>query len=170
MRICVFGAGAVGGHIAARLAAAGNDVSVIARGAHLAAMREKGITLLHGDQRITGSVRAAEDPVSLGAHELVIVTLKANALAGIAKELKSMLKGETPVVFAQNGIPWWYGTGLAAGRPRPPDLSRLDPGGALRAAIPAELVVGAVVHSANDVVEPGVIENRTPGNNMIVLG
>src|SRR4051812_37580076 len=170
MRICVFGAGAVGGHIAARLAAAGNDVSVVARGAHLAAMREKGITLLHGEQRITGSVRAAEDPASLGAHELVIVALKANALAGIAKELKSMLKGEPPVVFAQNGIPWWYGTGLAAARPRPPDLSRLDPGGALRAAIPAELVVGAVVHSANDVIEPGVIENRTPGNNMIVVG
>src|SRR3954469_15723294 len=137
MRICVFGAGAVGGHIAARLAAAGNDVSVIARGAHLAAMREKGITLLHGDQRITGSVRAAEDPVSLGAHELVIVTLKANALAGIAKELKSMLKGETPVVFAQNGIPWWYGTGLAAGRPRPPHPPRPPPRGALRPAPPA---------------------------------
>src|SRR4051812_38062729 len=107
MRICIYGAGAVGGHLAARLAAAGNDVSVGAGGPHLAAMREKGITLLHGAERITGRVRAAEDPAALGAQELVMVTLKANALSGIAKELKGMLKGEPPVVFAQNGIPWW---------------------------------------------------------------
>ncbi len=170
MRICVYGAGAVGGHLAARLAASGEDVSVVARGPQLAAVREKGIILLHGEQRIAGKVRAAEDPASLGPQELVIVTLKANALSGIAKELKGMLKGETPVVFAQNGIPWWYGLGLSSGRPRPPDLSRLDPGGALRASIPAAQVIGAVVHSANDVVEPGVVENRTPGNNMVVVG
>jgi 2-dehydropantoate 2-reductase len=170
MRICIYGAGAVGGHLAARLAAAGNDVSVVARGPHLAAMREKGITLLHGAERITGRVRAAEDPAALGAQELVMVTLKANALSGIAKELKGMLKGEPPVVFAQNGIPWWYALGLAPARPRPPDLARLDPGGALRAALPVGSVIGAVVHSANVVVEPGVVENRTPGNNMIVLG
>jgi len=170
MRICVYGAGAVGGHIAARLAAAGEEVSVVGRGAHLAAVRERGITLLHGDERITGKVRATDDPASLGPQQLVIVTLKANALSGIAKELKSMLKGDTAFVFAQNGIPWWYGNGLAASRPRPPDLSRLDPGGALAAALPAQHVVGAVVHSANDVVEPGVVENRTPGNNMIVVG
>src|SRR5436190_9991818 len=109
MRICVYGAGAVGGHLAARLAAAGEDVSVIGRGAHLAAMREKGLTLLHGEERITARVRATDDPASLGRQDLVIVTLKANALSGIAKELESLSKGETPVVFAQNGIPWWYG-------------------------------------------------------------
>jgi len=170
MRICVYGAGAVGGHLAARLAAAGEEVSVIARGAQLAAVRERGIILLHGGERITGKVRAAEDPASLGPQDLVIVTLKANALSAIAEKLKILLRKETPVVFAQNGIPWWYGLGLASGRPRPPDLSRLDPGGALRAALPAQQVVGAVVHSANELIEPGVVENRTPGNNMIVVG
>jgi 2-dehydropantoate 2-reductase len=170
MRICVYGAGAVGGHIAARLAAAGQDVSVVGRGPHLAAMREKGITLLHGGERITGRVRATDDPSSLDPQDLVIVTLKANALGGIAKEVKTLLKGDACVVFAQNGIPWWYGMGLAASRPRPPDLSRLDPGGALHAACSSVRVIGAVVHSANDVVEAGVVENRTPGNNMIVVG
>jgi len=170
MRICVYGAGAVGGHLAARLAAAGEQVSVVGRGAQLAALRDKGITLLHGAERIHGKVRAAEDPAALGPQDAVIVALKANALFSIAEKIKALSKGDTPVVFAQNGIPWWYGLGLAAGKPRPPDLSRLDPGGALRAALPAQQVVGAVVHSANELLEPGVVENRTPGNNMIVLG
>ena len=170
MRICVYGAGAVGGHLAARLAAAGEDVSVVARGPQLAAVRERGIILLHGGERITGKVRAAEDPAALGPQDLVIVTLKANALSAIAEKIRVLLQSETPVVFAQNGIPWWYGLGLAASKPRPPDLSRLDPGGALRAALSVGQVVGAVVHSANELVEPGVVENRTPGNNMVVLG
>jgi len=170
MRICIYGAGAVGGHLAARLAAAGEEVSVLARGAQLAAVREKGIILLHGAERITGKVRAAEDPASLGPQDVVIVTLKANALSSIAAKLKALLNGDTPVVFAQNGIPWWYALGLSSSRPRPPDLSRLDPGGALHAVLPAQQIVGAVVHSANELVEPGVVENRTPGNNMIVVG
>jgi 2-dehydropantoate 2-reductase len=170
MRIAIYGAGAVGGHLAAKLAAAGNDVSVVARGAHLAAMRNKGITLLHGDERITGKVRAAEDPAALGAQELVIVTLKASSLSSIAKGISILAKGGAPVVFAQNGIPWWYAMGLSAGRPPPPDLSRLDPGGALRSTLAPENVIGAVVYSANDVIEPGVVKNHTPGDNMVVVG
>jgi 2-dehydropantoate 2-reductase len=137
-------------------------------------MRNKGITLLHGDERITGKVRAAEDPAALGAQELVIVTLKANGLSSISKGIAVLAKDGAPVVFAQNGIPWWYAIGLSAGRPPPPDLSRLDPGGALRSALAAENaqsnILGAVVYSANDVIEPGVVKNHTPGDNMVVVG
>src|SRR5712692_3839363 len=85
MKLCVFGAGAVGGHIAARLAAAGNDVCVIARGAHLKSIQEKGLKLLHGDETIVGRVRASEQPADLGNQDFVIVTLKANLLAVLAE-------------------------------------------------------------------------------------
>ena len=154
MRICVFGAGAVGGHFAARLAAAGHDVSVVARGAHLEAMRRNGVRLLHGDEVIQGRVRTA-DP---GPQDAVLVTLKANMLGSFADAAAPLLTPETEVVFAQNGIPWWY----------PADLPRLDPGGKLKRTI--KNVVGAAVYSANEVVEPGVIRNFVPNNNMLVIG
>ena len=85
MRICIYGAGAVGGHLAAKLAVAGHEVCVIARGENLAAIRKNGIRLRHGDQEILGKVKAAEDPAELGPQDLVIVTLKANALAGFSR-------------------------------------------------------------------------------------
>ena len=170
MRICIFGAGAVGGHLAAKLAAAGNEVSVVARGAHLAAIRAKGLRLLHGDEEISGKVRASDKASELGAQDLVIVTMKANVLPSAAEGLAPLLGKETPVVFAQNGIPWWYGIGLAASKRKPPDLSRLDPGGALRKAVSPERILGAVIYSANDLVEPGVVLNHTAGNNMLVVG
>jgi len=170
MRLCIYGAGAVGGHLAAKLAAAGHEVGVIARGRNLAVLRENGIRLRHGEREIAGRVRAEEDPARLGPQELVIVTLKANALAGFAGNCAPLLARDTPVVFAQNGIPWWYASGLAAARPAPPDLSRLDPDGALRKAVEPRRIVGAVVYSANDQVEPGRVVNHTPGNNMVVVG
>jgi 2-dehydropantoate 2-reductase len=156
MRICVFGAGAVGGHLAARLAAAGHDVSVVARGAHLEAMRRDGVKLLHAQEIIAGRVRTA-DP---GRQDAIFVTLKANMLASFADAAAPLIGRATAVVFAQNGIPWWY----------PADLPRLDPGGKLKKAVPAESVVGAAVYSANEVVEPGVIRNFVPNNNMLVIG
>ena len=150
-KICVFGAGAVGGHIAAKLAARGHDVSVVARGAHLEAMRTKGITLIHGAQTIHGRVRTT-DP---GPQHFIFVTLKANALSAFADAARGLVGKDTGVVFAQNGIPWWYGLGLSSQRPRPPDLSRLDPGQKLARAIPLENIVGGVVYSANVLREPG---------------
>lgn len=156
MRICIFGAGAVGGHLAARLAATGHDVSVVARGAHLEAMASRGIRLLHGDEVIHGKVTAG----AAGVYDAVIVTLKANMLGLFADAAAPLVGRETAVVFGQNGIPWWYGG----------DLPRLDPGGRLRNAIPARNVVGGVVYSANEVVEPGVIRNFVPNNNMLVIG
>src|SRR6267142_1038645 len=100
MRICVFGAGAVGGHIAARLAANGRDVSVVARGAHLEAMRSRGVKLLHGDEIISGKVRTA----GIGVQDAVFVTLKANMLGAFAVAAAPLLGPDTAVVFAQNGI------------------------------------------------------------------
>src|SRR5262245_25992918 len=170
MRICVFGAGAVGGHFAAKLAARGHDVSVVARGAHLAARRERGVTLIHGQDTIRGRVRAAERAAELGLQDFVFVTLKANRLGAFAEQAAPLLGKDTGVVFAQNGIPWWYGMGLRADRPRPPDLSRLDRDGKLARAIPAQNIIGGVVYSANEVREPGVIVNNVPGNNMLVVG
>ena len=170
MRICVYGAGAVGGHLAAKLAAAGHAVSVLARGAQLAAIREKGLLLLHGDERISGKVKASERSAELGAQDCVLVTMKANALPAAAAGLGPLLGRDTPVVFAQNGIPWWYGIGLASSKRRPPDLSRLDPGGILGKTIAPERIIGGVIYSANDLVEPGVVLNHTAGDNMLVVG
>jgi 2-dehydropantoate 2-reductase len=162
----VFGAGAVGGHVAAKLAAAGHDVSVVVRGAHLEAMRANGITLLHGADTIRGRVRTS-DP---GLQDYVFVTLKANALDAFADAARQLVGEETAVVFAQNGIPWWYGVGLSKDRPEPPDLGTLDPGSRLRNVLQKNQIIGCVVYSANEVREPGVIVNNVPGNNMLVVG
>jgi 2-dehydropantoate 2-reductase len=167
VRICIFGAGAVGGHLAAKLAAAGNDVCVVARGAHLEAMRAGGVTLLHGEQTIRGQVRASDRATQLGAQDVVLVTLKANLLPVFARDAASLLGPETAVAFVQNGIPWWYGQGLSG---KLPDFSRLDPGGELARAVSPERVIGAVVFSANEVDAPGVIRNLVPGRNMLVVG
>src|ERR1700752_5274302 len=113
MKICVFGAGAVGGHIAAKLAASGHDVAVVARGAHLEAMRDKGIKLIHGKDTISGRVRAVPGAAGLGLQDFVFATLKANALGDFAAGAAPLLGSDTAVVFGQNGIPWWYGIGLS---------------------------------------------------------
>jgi 2-dehydropantoate 2-reductase len=156
MRICIFGAGAVGGHLAARLSAGGHQVCVVARGPHLAAMKAHGVKLLHGDEVIAGPVRTAD----IGVQDAVFVTLKANALASFAEAAAPLLGPDTAVVFAQNGIPWWYAEAMES----------LDPGRRLQKAIPRASVAGGVVYSANEVVEPGVIRNFVPGNNMLVIG
>ncbi len=170
MRICIFGAGAVGGHFAAKLAARGHDVSIVARGAHLEVIRARGMTLIHGAETIRGKVRAAEHAAGLGVQDFVFATLKANLLGAFADQAAALLGPETGVVFAQNGIPWWYALGLSPQRPAPPDLSRLDPGGKLARAVPVQSIIGGVVFSANEVREPGVIVNNVPGNNMLVVG
>lgn len=151
MRICVFGAGAVGGHLAARLAASGHDVSVVARGAHLEAMRRHGVKLLHGDEIIQGKVRTAD----IGTQEAILVALKANMLGVFADAAAPLLGPDTVVVFAQNGIPWWYS-------PHPDEK--------LKRSVPAANLAGGVVYSANEVLEPGVIRNFVPNNNMLVIG
>jgi 2-dehydropantoate 2-reductase len=170
MRICVYGAGAIGGNFAARLAAAGNDVSVVARGAHLDAIRTRGLTLRTGDRAIVGKVKASDRPADLGPQDVVISTLKASSLGDLAANVTPLLGPDTPVVFAQNGIPWWYGNGLAEHRPKAPDLSRLDPGGALAKAVGFERALGGVITTSNHVIEPGVIHNISPDRNTLWVG
>lgn len=170
MRICVFGAGSVGGHLAAKFAAAGHTVSVVARGANLAAIQANGIALREGARTIAGRVRASDRPADLGAQDVVFVTTKTTGLPALAASASALSDVNTAFVFVQNGIPWWYAQGLAASRPPPPDLSRLDPGGALAGAVAPGRVIGAAVYSANGLAEPGVVVNHTEGRNMLVVG
>jgi 2-dehydropantoate 2-reductase len=170
MRICVFGAGAIGGNFAARLADSGNEVSVVARGAHLEAIRAKGLTLLAGDKKIVAKVHASDRPADLGPQDAVVSTLKATALGDLAASVAPLLGPDTPVVFAQNGIPWWYGHGLAQSRPPAPDLSMLDPGGALAKSVGLHRTLGGTISSPNHVAEPGVVVNEIPDRNVLCVG
>ena len=170
MRICVFGAGAVGSHFAVRLALAGHDVSCVTRGPHLQATKANGLTLRTGPERLTANVRASDDPSELGAQDVVISTLKANALGSLAAGLRPLLRDDTAVVFAQNGIPWWYNIGLPAEHPSTPALDFLDPGGQLQALLGRERIIGGVIFSSNEIVEPGVVVNDSPERNMLIVG
>jgi 2-dehydropantoate 2-reductase len=170
MRICIFGAGAVGSHFAVRLALSGHEVSCVMRGAHLDAVKAKGLTLRVGDASFNAKVKASDDPAALGAQDLVISTLKATGVGSLASGLKPLLRDDTPVVFAQNGIPWWYDIGLPDDHPPPPDLGFLDSGGRLRAAVPKPRIIGGVIFSSNEVVEPGLVANLTPERNMLLVG
>jgi 2-dehydropantoate 2-reductase len=170
MRICVFGAGAVGGHIAAKLAAAGHEVSAVARGANLEGLRANGIALREGERTFAGRVRASDNAADLGVQDVVFVTTKATALAALETAAQPLSHAGTMFVFVQNGIPWWYAHGLNSQRPRPPDLSRLDPGGVLARTLPPQSVIGAVVYSSNNLVAPGTVQNHSEGRNMLVIG
>jgi 2-dehydropantoate 2-reductase len=170
MRICIFGAGAVGSHFAVRLALAGHDVSCVMRGPHLEAVKARGLTLRVGDAEFPAKVRASDDPAAFGPQDLVISTLKANSLASLVTGLPPLLRDDTAVVFAQNGIPWWYDIGLSPDHPAPPDLGFLDPGGRLRSAVSRERIIGGVIFSSNEIVAPGVVLNLSPERNMLLVG
>jgi 2-dehydropantoate 2-reductase len=174
MKIAIFGTGAVGGHLAARLGAhgpaAGIEVSAIARGAQLAAIAARGITLWIGEQRTHARIRATDRPETLGPQDVVLVTAKSSTLPAAATQIETLIGPDTTVIFAMNGIPWWYLYRLADnGLPRP-DLSRLDPGGVLTQTIGLERVVGCMINSANTVVEPGVVRNSPGTKNTFTLG
>jgi 2-dehydropantoate 2-reductase len=168
MKVCVFGAGAIGGNLAARLASADSEVSVIARGEHLAAIKANGITVEAADRTFTAPVKASADARDLGPQDLVIVTVKAPALPDVASGIGPLLKPETPVLFVMNGIPWWYfhahGGELDGRR-----LPAIDPGDAVWNAVGPQRAVGGVVYSANTVVRPGVIAN-TNGRMHLIIG
>jgi 2-dehydropantoate 2-reductase len=170
MRICIFGAGAVGSHFAVRLALAGHEVACVMRGGHLQAVKAKGITLRIGEAEFHAPVKASGEPATLGQQDLVISTLKATSVGSLAEGLQPLLGADTPVVLAQNGIPWWYDIGLPSDHPPPPDLSFLDPGGRLRAAIGRERIIGGVIFSSNEVIAPGVVAGLSPDRNRLVIG
>jgi 2-dehydropantoate 2-reductase len=169
MRICIFGAGAVGSHFAVRLALAGHEVSCVMRGPHLEAVQARGLTLRVAGAEFSADVKASDDPAELGPQDVVISTLKANGLASLVTGLPPLLRDDTSVVFAQNGIPWWYDIGLPRDQP-PPDLGFLDPGGALRSVVSRESIIGGVIFSSNEIVEPGVVMNLSPDRNMLLVG
>src|SRR3979490_3286003 len=170
MRICVFGAGAVGSHLAVRLALSGHDWSCVMRGPHLEAVKANGLTLRVGDAEFSARVSASDDPAALGPQDFVISTLKATGLGSLAAGVRPLLRDDTAIVFAQNGIPWWYDLGLPSDHPPPPNLSFLDPGGLLRAAVPKERIIGGVIFSANELVAPGIVVNNSTDRNMLLVG
>jgi len=169
MRICIFGAGAVGSHFAVRLAIAGHEVSCVMRGPHLAAVKTKGLTLRVDGAGFTAHVKASDDPAELGKQDVVISTLKANSLGSLVTGLGPLLRDDTAVVFAQNGIPWWYDIGLASDVPLP-DLGFLDPGDRLRGMVSRDRIIGGVVFSSNEVMTPGVVANLTLDRNILQVG
>lgn len=161
MRVAIVGAGATGGFLGARLAAAGTSVTLVARGPHLEAMREHGLRLVEADGRETVTrVEATGDLAgAVGAADAVFVTLKAHSLPAVAGALAAALRPGTTLVMAQNGIPWWYfGTGyqgpLAGER-----LESVDPGGVLSDAIPPAAVLHAIVYPATSLPAPGVVRH-----------
>jgi 2-dehydropantoate 2-reductase len=170
MRICIFGAGAVGSHFAVRLALSGHEVSCVMRGPHLDAVKASGLRLRVGDAEFLADVAASDDPAALGQQDVVISTLKATGVSALATGLPPLLREDTPVIFAQNGIPWWYDIGLHSDHPPPPDLSFLDPGGKLRAAIARQRIIGGVIFSSNEIIAPGVVANLSPDRNMLLIG
>src|SRR5580765_8334378 len=174
MKIAIFGAGAVGGHVAARFGAgadaAGIEVAAVARGAQLDAILQRGITLWIGEERYSTRIHATDRPESLGVQDVVFVALKSSVLPAAAPGMAPLIGPDTSVVFAMNGIPWWYLYRCPeTGVPRP-DLSLLDPGGVLERTIGLERVIGCVINSMNEVVEPGVIRNSPGTLNKFTLG
>ncbi len=167
MKITIYGAGAIGGHLAIRLHRAGAAVSVIARGAHLDAIRTNGLTVHAVDGVHHARVAATDNPGDLGPQDAVFVTVKAPALPQIAAGIGPLLGPDTPVAFVMNGVPWWYFLGLG-GAHDGKSLPRVDPGDALRTVLGARRVIGGVVYSASEVVAPGVIEVEQPKSRFIL--
>jgi 2-dehydropantoate 2-reductase len=167
--ICIFGAGAVGGSLAVRLSAGGARLSVVARGEHAEAIRRNGLTLVSGLERRTARVWCPEELSCIAPQDVVIVTLKWPSVPAAAPAFSALLKPHGLIVFAMNGIPWWFAHARPDGGSAQ-QLGTLDPGGVLARSVPANSIVGAVVRSSNEVVSPGVIVNTTPGQNALTLG
>ena len=175
MRITVVGAGSVGGLMAYRLAVAGHAVSVIARGAHLAAIQNEGLRVIEGPDAVlevnanaSVAMHASDDPAviaqSSGAQDLIIISLKAHSIPAMLSRLQPLLHPQTRVVAAINGVPWWYLSGIDDSR----FLKTLDPDGAASRALESSRLVGCVVHLSAEVAAPGVV--RHMGGNRLILG
>ena len=156
MKICIYGAGAIGGYLGARLALQGADVTLIARGPHLAAMQENGLKLIGDGEEKIADVRAFEDPADAGPQDYVIVTLKAHSVTPIADKFLPLFHDDTAVVWGVNGIPWWYFYGLE-GDHADRRIDCLDPGNVLWDNLGPERMIGCAVYPAAEVLEPGVI-------------
>ena len=159
MRVCVLGAGAIGGFIGTRLAAAGVETSALARGATLAALRSYGWRAESGGRTVTAPVRVSADPGELGEQDLVVLAVKAHSVRSVARLVGPLLGPQTMLLTAMNGIPWWFFDGFG-GACQGRHLESVDPGGTIAAAIPHRHVIGGVVHASCSVPEPGLIRHH----------
>ena len=158
MKICVIGAGAIGGLLAAKLAEAGEEVGVVARGAQLKAIREHGLVLREEDRDIVARVAASDRIADLGEPDLIVLGMKAHQVAAVAPEVGSIVGPRTLVLTAQNGIPWWYF--FKHGGPREGvRLQSVDPGGVIADHLPIDRVIATVVYPAAEIERPGVIRH-----------
>ncbi|HZJ31591.1 MAG TPA: 2-dehydropantoate 2-reductase [Vicinamibacterales bacterium] len=165
MRIVIAGAGAIGGYIGARLAHAGADVVLFARGPHLRAMQERGLRVVSADgEDFTVRPQLTDNLATVGVADVVFLGVKAHSLTSLAPSLRPLFGADTMVVSTQNGIPWWYFQGHG-GELDGLRLERVDPGGVIAAAIEHARVVGSLAYFATDIVEPGVI-HHTEGNRI----
>jgi 2-dehydropantoate 2-reductase len=166
MKVCIYGAGAIGGFIGTRLAAAGDcTVAAVARGETLRALRQHGWRLRQGGQLLQAAAWAAEDPLELGVMDLVVLAVKGPALPAVALRIAPLLGTHTLVLPAMNGVPWWFAQSTAALGNQP--LRSVDPDGSLAAHIPLAQVVGCVVHASTFTPEPGLVEQRM-GQGLII--
>lgn len=158
MKICIFGAGAIGGYMGAKLAQAGADVSLVARGPHLEAMRENGLRLIEESGETTVKVTASDNAADLGPQDYVIVTLKAHSVPPVVSKMQPLIGDNTTIVFGVNGVPWWYfhkiGGPLEGTR-----LETVDPGNAQWDGFGPDRVLGCVVYPAAEVIAPGVVKH-----------
>jgi len=166
MKVGIYGAGAIGGWIGARLGLDGHGVAVVARGATLDALRTHGLRLTDGDNTRAVTVDASDDPAALGPQDVVVVAVKAPAMAAVAAGIGPLLGEHTVVVTAMNGVPWWFCAGLGAPFAHT-RLESVDPNGAIAAAIPAQRTIGCVVHASCLQDAPGVIRHHV-GNRLII--
>ncbi|PHQ70965.1 MAG: 2-dehydropantoate 2-reductase [Sneathiella sp.] len=161
MRICIFGAGAIGGYVGAMLARQGDaEISLIARGPHLAAIRENGLTLeTEGQTFVQKNVTATDNPAELGVQDFVIIALKAHSVPAVISTIQPLLGPHTAIVTAQNGVPWWYFYGVE-GIHKNKRIKAADPEGVIWDGIGPERAIGCVVYPAAEVTKPGVITHR----------
>lgn len=159
MKVCIYGAGAIGGWMAAHLAREGAQVSAVARGATLQALQQNGLVVKQGGQDIHTALQARENPADLGVQDLVIVAVKAPAMVDVARRIAPLIGPETVVLTAMNGVPWWFLQGFG-GKLSGTSLSSVDPSGVIAQHIPADRVIGGVVHASCSVDAPGVIRHH----------
>lgn len=158
MKVCIFGAGAIGGYMGVKLAKAGADVSLVARGPHLAAMQDKGLTLIEEGETTTVPVTASDDPAALGVQDYLIVTLKAHSVPPVVSQMAPLIGQDTTIVSGVNGVPWWYFHKLE-GAHEGTRLDSVDPGNVQWDRFGPDRVLGCVVYPAAEVIEPGVIKH-----------
>ncbi|MDJ0857991.1 MAG: 2-dehydropantoate 2-reductase [Dinoroseobacter sp.] len=158
MKICIFGAGAIGGYMGAKLAQAGADVSLVARGPHLKAMRENGLRLIEESGESTVQVTASDNAADLGPQDYVIVTLKAHSVPPVVDKMQPLIGENTTIVSGVNGVPWWYFHKIG-GELEGTRLASVDPGNAQWDGFGPDRVLGCVVYPAAEVIEPGVVKH-----------